>query len=283
MRWRMQARRLALGGAALLGIARTGYVIPSRAAAAADTPEARAPYAGVEALFREARPRFAEWLERIEAVAADLSLIGGDPAPAPRWTQDWFPRLDAAMAYAAVRHLRPRRIVEVGAGHSTRFLARAVADGGLETRLTTIDPAPRAALAGLPGVTHLAATVQAAGPGPFGALESGDLLFVDSSHVLMPGSDVDMLLNRVLPGLPAGVLVHVHDVFLPDDYPADWRWRGYNEQLAVALLLQGGGWRVEFASHYVATRMASAIARGIVAALPLPEGAHETGLWMVRR
>ena len=57
----------------------------------------------------------------------------------------------------------------------------------------------------------------------------------------MPGTDVDFLLNRILPALPAGVLVHVHDVFLPDDYPADWEWRGYNEQLGVAALIQGRG------------------------------------------
>ncbi len=281
MRWRGRSRRLLLGAAALLGLARTAYVIPSRAAATADRA-GTAPYAGIEALFDAARPRFADWLSCIEALGADLSLIGGDPAPAPRWSQDWFPRLDAAMAYAAVRQLRPARIVEIGSGHSTRFLARAVADGGLATTLTAIDPVPRANLDGVPGVAHRAETVQAAGLTPFAALAAGDMLVIDSSHVLMPGSDVDMLLNRVLPSLPPGVFVHVHDIFLPDDYPADWHWRGYNEQLAVALLLQGG-WTVEFASHYVATRMGHAIAQGIVAALPAVEGARETSLWMVRR
>ena len=72
-------------------------------------------------------------------------------------------------------------------------------------------------------------------------LAPGDVLSIDSSHILMPGTDVDILLNRVLPALPAGVLVHIHDVFLPDDYPPAWSWRGYNEQLGVAALVQGGG------------------------------------------
>ena len=67
----------------------------------------------------------------IEQYAAELEAIGSAPPPAPRWNQDWFPRLDAAAAYAMVRNTRPRRIVEVGSGHSTRFMARAVADGGL--------------------------------------------------------------------------------------------------------------------------------------------------------
>ena len=63
---------------------------------------------------------------------------------------------------------------------------------------------------------------------------------IDSSHTLVPGSDVDLLLNRVLPALSAGAVVHVHDIFLPDNYPDDWAWRGYNEQLGVAPLLFGG-------------------------------------------
>ena len=58
----------------------------------------------------------------------------------------------------------------------------------------------------------------------------------------MPGTDVDMLFNHVLPGLKRGVMVHVHDVFLPDDYPPEWEWRGYNEQLGIATLIQGGGY-----------------------------------------
>ena len=88
-------------------------------------------------------------LSSIEKYRRELESIGSEPPPAPRWNQDWFPRLDAAAAYATVRETRPRRIVEVGSGHSTRFLARAVADGGLATRITAIDPRPRAAIRGL--------------------------------------------------------------------------------------------------------------------------------------
>src|SRR3546814_14308293 len=65
------------------------------------------------------------------------------PPPLPRWRQDWFPGLDGAAAYALVRQTRPARIVEVGSGHSTRLLARAVIDGGLPTAILCIDPAPR--------------------------------------------------------------------------------------------------------------------------------------------
>ena len=122
--------------------------------------------------------------------------------------------------------------------------------------------------------------MQTAGLTPFAALAAGDLLLIDSSHILMPGSDVDLIFGQVLPRLPEGVLLHVHDVFLPDDYPAAWAWRGYNEQLAVLPLLFGGGWEVLFSSHYAASRMTAAVASSAVADLPLSAGAFESGLWL---
>ena len=207
-----------------------------------------------------------------------LLAIGSAPPPAPRWNQDWFPRLDAAAAYAMVRSLRPQRIVEVGCGHSTRFLARAVADGGLDTRITAIDPKPRASLAGL-GIEWIATPVQRVAAFP--PLGEGDVLFIDSSHQLKPGSDVEFLLKAVLPLLPAGVRVHFHDIFLPDDYPAAWTWRRYNEQAAVASLITSNVFKVDFASHATVTRQPEAIA-GVLARLPLVEGALESSLWLTK-
>jgi predicted O-methyltransferase YrrM len=181
-----------------------------------------------------------------------------------------------------VRRERPRRIVEVGSGHSTRFLARAVADGGLATEIVCIDPAPRAAIAGL-NVRHRQELLARTDPALFAALAAGDLVFIDSSHIAMPGTDVDRLALDVLPRLASGVLVHVHDVFLPDAYPAAWRWRGYNEQLLVGALIQGGAWEIVFASRYAATRMVDRLARSVLAELPLLPGAYETSLWLRKR
>lgn len=228
-----------------------------------------------------AEDRFRDVLGWIDAYADDLLALDG-PAPEPRWTQDWFPRLDGAAAYAIVRRTGPRRIVEIGSGHSTRFMARAVRDGGHGTLVTAVDPAPRADIRRLP-VAHVAKAVQHADPSVFADLAAGDVLFIDTSHVVMPGSDVDHLFSTILPALPAGVLVHVHDVVLPDDYPADWRWRGYNEQAAVLAWLAAGGLVPLFASHYVATRMADALRTGVVGRIPLPTGARETSLWMEKR
>ncbi|HWK45848.1 MAG TPA: class I SAM-dependent methyltransferase [Stellaceae bacterium] len=273
--WRARLRRLRFGLATLLGSKPYGYFIPYRYAG--DTSDSAVSYDGIETLLTQHEAAFLALLARIDAYADILRGFDGPP-PEPRWQQDWFPRLDGAVAYTLVRERRPRRIVEVGSGHSTRFLMRAIRDGGFDCAVTSIDPAPRADVASLP-LTAIRATVQQADRQPFRSLAAGDMLFIDSSHILMPGSDVDLLFTDILPRLPAGVLVHIHDILLPDDYPPEWRWRGYNEQSAVALLL-GGGYHPLFASHYVATRLRGEVAQTVVGRLPLPDGARETSLWL---
>lgn len=262
-----------------LGMARRGFFIPCRGAAELPAPGSLPPYAALSTVMAARESAFAAHLAVIEGFAAALERLGGEPPPAPRWMQDWFPRLDAAAAYAMVRCHQPRRVVEVGSGHSTRFLARAVADAGCATRITAIDPAPRASLTGL-DIEIIRDTVQNAGEAPFSGLAANDLLLIDSSHVLMPGTDVDHLANRVLPELPVGVGVHFHDIFLPHDYPAEWGWRGYNEQLAVAALITSGGYAVEFASAYLVARRPEWLSRGVLGRLPLVAGARESSLWL---
>jgi hypothetical protein len=221
-------------------------------------------------------------LEEIDSLRADLLAIRREaPAPAPRWNQDWFPWLDAAMAYAMARRLKPALWLEIGSGHSTRFVARAIQDGDLKTRLVAIDPRPRAALRGLSVEWHNA-IAQDADPAIYRALRPGDVLFVDSSHVLMPGSDVDFVINRLLPELPSGLNFHVHDVFLPDSYPADWAWRGYNEQNAIGALVTSGAWHVLGASHYMATRLGERVTGGIMGELA-PAPGPVSSLWLRKR
>lgn len=276
----MWSRRLRLGLSTLLGFRKRGFFIPYRYADQVPPRENRGSYEALEPIFAEAAETFAALLRSMTSYADALHAIGGAP-PEPRWEQDWFPRLDGAALYVFVREAKPARIVEVGSGHSTRFMARAIRDGGLSTGITSIDPAPRADIAGT-GATLIRKTVQAAGLTPFAALAEGDILFIDSSHILMPGTDVDLLFNHVLPALKRGVRVHVHDIFLPDDYPPEWEWRGYNEQLAIATLIQGGGYKLLWASHYAKTHMPVAIAGSVARTIPMKEGAHEASLWMVK-
>jgi len=270
------SRRLRLGLATLAGLKR-GFFIPYRHAASVD-PQG---YPALEPVFAAALPEFLEVLGAMEAYGDALGRIAAGQGPA-RFDQDWFPGLDAAAAYAIVRRGRPARIVEIGSGHSTRFLAQAAVDGGLATDILCIDPAPRASIDALP-VRHVASLLRDADPAIVATLRAGDVLFIDSSHVAMPGTDVDRLFLDVLPRLPAGVLVHVHDITLPDAYPAEWTWRGYNEQLLVGTLLQGGAYEIAFASHYAVRAFAFMLARGVLGELPLAPGARETSLWLRKR
>lgn len=274
-------RRLRMGLATLLGGAPQGFFIPYRLAATLPRAGFRGRFPSIEARFRAAETGFGNWLDAMEPYREALAGLGREPKPAPRWTQMWFPRLDAAMAYTMVRALRPKRIVEIGGGHSTRFMVRAARDENHDCRHLVIDPQPRAGLAGL-GVEHIALPLAQAGLDPFAGLEAGDFLFIDSSHILVPGSDVDVLLNNFLPDLPRGVMIHFHDIFLPDDYPVGWDWRGYNEQQGVAALLGGGGFRPVFSSRYVITRMPARFAASAAAKLPFVPGSFEASLWLLK-
>jgi len=99
----------------------------------------------------------------------------------------------------------------------------------------------------------------------------------------MPGSDVDLLLNRVLPQAPAGTLVHIHDIFLPFDYPPIWGWRAYNEQQGVLPLLTSGAYEPLFASMWAHQRLTARLERSVVARLPRPSEALSTSLWLAKR
>ncbi len=240
------------------------------------------PYPELEAVFAAAEPAMRSVLAAIDEHGEIVERFDGASPPEPRWQQDWFPGLDGAAAYALVRRHRPARILEVGSGHSTRFLARAVADGGFACEIHCVDPAPRADLASL-DVKLVTKPLQDVALDALPALAAGDILFIDSSHLALPGSDVDRLFSRLLPTLPAGVLVHVHDIFLPDPYPSTWGWRVYSEDLVVAAWLAAGGLEPVFASHYVRSRLAAEIATGVAGRIPHAATAPESSLWAIKR
>ncbi|MEM6762313.1 MAG: class I SAM-dependent methyltransferase [Pseudomonadota bacterium] len=262
---------MSFGLQTVLGLRQKGFFIPMRTAPAAQAWAERA-YGPLEALFAAAEPAFQRHLDAMDGYGDAFDSIVGPP-PEPRFDQTWFPRLDAAALYTLIRERRPGRVVEVGSGHSTRFIMRAVRDGSLSTKVTAIDPKPRADIEGLELRLHRT-TLQDAGTLPFDGLAPGDLLFVDSSHVLMPGTDVDIILNHVIPELPAGTLVGFHDIFLPDAYPAAWPFNVYNEQNAVAPLLRHAA--LLFASAYVVAKMPAALGGSWAGQQTLTPGARES-------
>jgi len=274
-------RRLRMGLNTLLNIKKQGFFIPYRYADTFPAPETRELYPAVFDVFKSCEPAFEKFLGEMDGYAKIFSEFGKDHPPAPRWEQDWFPRLDGAAAYKMVRDCKPANIIEVGSGHSTRFMVQAINDGNLDTRFTAIDPAPRADISKLPITIHND-IVQNSRVEIFDQLGSGDILFIDSSHIAMPGSDVDFLFLNILPRLPSGVIVHIHDIFLPHDYPQSWEWRGYNEQQVVAPLLFSG-YEVLFSSQYAARQMSEKVDALDIGKIRLPNGAFETSLWLQKK
>ena len=133
--------------------------------------------------------------------------------------------IDAHVYHAFIRHFKPKQIVEIGGGNSTLLAAAAgmqnLNESGLALRLTVIDPFPNSLLKqGFPGLSQLIESkVQDVALDLFTSLESGDILFIDSSHVLRAGGDVQLEYLEILPRLAPGVLVHIHDISLPKAYP----------------------------------------------------------------
>ncbi len=133
--------------------------------------------------------------------------------------------VDAHVYYGLIRHYKPRRIVEIGAGNSTLLAAAACVTNQQETgqapQLIAVEPYPGDILRkGHPGLTELVSEkVQEVDLSLFTSLQAGDILFIDSSHVLRAGNDVQWEYLEILPRLAPGVMVHIHDVSLPKAYP----------------------------------------------------------------
>ena len=267
-----------MGRRTLEGRTPEGWFIPYRYASRTDGGRV---HAALNRLLDARKADFEKVLGEIAGQRQGLLGIGiDDPAPKPRWNQDWFAGLDAAAAYGLVRSRQPRRIVEVGSGHSTRFMARAILDGGFDCLLTAIDPQPRADISELP-VNFVRSRIQEASRRPFEQLGQGDVLFIDSSHILMPGTDVDILFGEIIPSLPRGVLVHVHDIFLPFPYPDEWELRGYNEQNALAPLVMADVLTPLLPCQYVRREMASQTQK-LCGFIPRPRPNHDASFWTVR-
>jgi predicted O-methyltransferase YrrM len=184
-----------------------------------------------------------------------------------------FESVDAEVLYSMIRTFKPRRIIEIGSGHSTRLAAQAMErnrhEDGVEGELTAIEPYPSATLrAGFPGLTRcLAVPVQQVPRDTFDALGENDILFIDSSHVLKIGGDVQYEYLEVLPRLRPGVLIHIHDIFLPMEYPKGWvldAHRFWTEQyLLQAFLAFNSKFEIVWCGSYMSLDHTEALARAI--------------------
>lgn len=201
----------------------------------------RGPHTQLEALLARYEDAYSDALHTILRHEAALRRIPRHRADAtePFWINDMLPGLDAAAIYAFLREWRPRRYIEIGAGHSTKFAARARRDAGSVTQLIAIDPNPRQ------DIDHLcdrviAQPLESADLAIFSEAQPGDVIFFDGSHRAFMNSDVTVFFLEVLPQLPSGVILGIHDIYLPYDYPPEIRDRYYSEQYLLACWLLAG-------------------------------------------
>jgi len=167
---------------------------------------------------------------------------------------------DAEFLYNIIRTFRPRQLIEIGSGHSTLMARNAIAhnraeDHAYDCRHVCIEPYEQPWLEQL-GIEIVRTPVEKLDKSLFGVLEAGDILFIDSSHMIRPQGDVLFEYLEVLPTLKPGVLVHVHDIFTPRDYPNEWvidKIRFWNEQyLLEAFLNHNHQFEVIGALNYLA-------------------------------
>jgi hypothetical protein len=162
---------------------------------------------------------------------------------------------DAEVLYTMVRRHAPSTVVEVGSGNSTKIVRQALRDGHLDGRIEAIDPEPRADVQELVDRIQRRRVESGWDVSPFEKLREGDVLVIDSSHAVRTGNDVAFLYLRVLPSLSPGVIIHVHDIFIPFEYPREWvlnEQHGWNEQYLVHALLRGNsGFDVLWPGRYM--------------------------------
>ncbi|OAI44762.1 hypothetical protein AYO44_13565 [Planctomycetaceae bacterium SCGC AG-212-F19] len=237
-----------------------------------------------------------DWLDRV--VAPRMSEFrmrfplhpNGDPKQF-HLINGSFMAVDAHVYYALIRSTKPRQVIEIGGGQSSILAATALATNAREQhpgRLTVIDPFPPDVLRqGVPGLDVLIPQrLQEVDLDRFTALQAGDILFIDSTHVLRPGGDVQREYCEILPRLARGVLVHVHDICLPKPYPRvyfdqDWYW---NEQYLLHAFLAFNSrfdvlWPGAYMTHHHGDRVRGVIPeiKDMQAAYPL---ADASSFWM---
>ena len=199
---------------------------------------------------------------------------------------------DAEYLYSLIRLIRPRRIIEIGSGFSTLMARNAIAanlleDGVYQCQHVCIEPYEMGWLEQLDGVEVIRDVVEEADRNLFLELAANDILFIDSSHVVRPQGDVVCEYLEILPILKSGVLVHIHDVFTPKDYPAIWvkdQVRIWNEQYLVeAFLTANRDFKIIGALNFLKHHYPEKIARVLPVLAEERDRCEPTSLWIARR
>jgi hypothetical protein len=229
--------------------------------------------------------------DELAASIAELDLPVEDPGVPGRFflRNAAFEAVDAELLYAMIRAMRPARVIELGSGYTTLLIniaCRRNAEAGLSTVHEVFDPYPRPQILGgpPPEPTHITPISATEVPlETFGDLEPGDVLFVDTTHTVKLGSDVNFIILEVLPRLRAGVLVHFHDIFLPWEYPRTWftemRYFWAEQYLLQAFLAYNREFEVLVPAQALAREFPDRLGRVIPSFV---EGVSPASMWLRR-
>ena len=231
----------------------------------------------------------------IKPYIAELRALIDTPTTPPGYTWDnhAFGPASAFMLYGFIRTFKSKRVVEIGSGFSTAVSALASLQNeksGIKTEFTAVEPYPNKMLQqGIPGLKKLVRERVEKLPNTFfETLKSGDILFIDSSHVAKTGSDVTHLFLEILPRLNPGVIVHVHDIFFPYEYPKPWvmkQNRFWNEQYLLQAFLSGNSqFEVLYSGSYMHANALTDLEKTIpkIEAVTAQENYFSSSFWFRR-
>lgn len=198
--------------------------------------------------YRKHLKSFTMLKEYLEQIPMKQESYGTEPF----WLNGSMPALDAISIYGFLQQNNPNHFLEVGSGNSTKFARRAVQNHHLKTKITSIDPEPRAEI-DIICDTIIREPLENIDLSIFQQLKAGDILFIDNSHRSFMNSDVTVVFLDILPYLKEGVIVGFHDIFLPYDYLPDWANRYYSEQylLASYILAEGTRFEIELPNMFI--------------------------------
>jgi hypothetical protein len=213
------------------------------------------PHPQIEAILATNVDKYRRTLESFLPLLPGIVTIPSHPVEnmaEPNWINLAFPAFDAIALYGLIATRKPRRFIEIGSGFSTKFARRAIQDHGLATQIISIDPEPRAEVDAICDEV-VRSQLEAMPLDLFAGVGADDFIFFDGSHRTFQNSDVTVFFTEILPMLPSGTLVGIHDIFWPADYPAPWLEWYFSEQYMLACwLLAGEKLEVELPVNYVA-------------------------------
>ncbi|MEM8780281.1 MAG: class I SAM-dependent methyltransferase [Cyanobacteria bacterium P01_G01_bin.49] len=206
------------------------------------------PHPGLSELFQQNFDEYCQTLQKLATFKpyfdqVNLSFDHKNPG-SPGWLKTSMNAFDAALIYYYVADLKSKTYLEIGSGVSTLFAARAIKNHNLTTSIISIDPDPRAEVDAICNQV-IRTGLETCDLHIFSQLEPGDILFLDGSHRCFMNSDVTVFMMDVLPIIKPGVIIGIHDIVLPYDYPDSFKSWYWNEQYILGVYLLAAASRIK--------------------------------------